>query len=87
MFTGYRSTGYFDEMFDDHTKPRTAYVEVARGMSRMSRATFIARAAQVDRHYANHGITFAHGGREQTFPFDLLPRVIDAADWQTIEAG
>ena len=87
LFSGYRSAGYFDEMFDDQTEPRTVYAEIARGMSRMSRATFTARAAQVDLHYANHGITFAHGGRDQTFPFDLLPRVIDAGEWQTVEAG
>lgn len=87
MFTGYRPAGYFDEMFDDQTRPRTSYAAVARGMQRMSSETFGARVAQVDRHYAAQGITFAHGGREQTFPFDLLPRVIDAEDWATVEAG
>ncbi len=87
LFTGYRPAGFFDEMFDDEIQPRTAYADVARGMSRMSRATFTARTKQVDRHYAAQGITFAHGGDEQTFPFDLLPRVIDAAEWGTVEAG
>ena len=87
MFTGYRPAGYFDEMFDDETRPRSSYAAVARGMQRMSSETFGARVAQVDRHYAAHGITFAHGGREETFPFDLLPRVIDADDWAAVEAG
>ncbi len=46
---------------------RTAYADVARGISRMSRATFATRTAQADRHYATHGITFAHRGQEHTF--------------------
>jgi uncharacterized circularly permuted ATP-grasp superfamily protein len=87
LFTDYRPTGYFDEMFDDDTRLRTSYAGVGRGIARMSPATFSARAAQVDRHYATHGITFAHGGEEHTFPFDLVPRVIDSASWERIEAG
>lgn len=87
QFTDYRPSGYFDEMFDEETRPRTAYARFAHGISRMPRATFTARTAQVGRHYAAHGITFGHGGKEQTFPFDLVPRMIDARDWEGIAAG
>jgi uncharacterized circularly permuted ATP-grasp superfamily protein len=87
LFTDYRHSGFYDEMFDDTTTPRLEYADVAERISRMSRATFNARTAQVDQHYATHGITFAHDGRDQTFPFDLLPRVIDGDGWNDIEVG
>lgn len=87
LFTGYRTSEFFDEMFTPDTRPRAPYEQVARGLGRMSPTTFAARSAEVARHYANHGITFAHGGREATFPFDLVPRVIDGADWAVVAAG
>jgi uncharacterized circularly permuted ATP-grasp superfamily protein len=41
--------------------------------------------------FRNHGITFAvypdAQGTEKVFPFDIIPRVIGAADWARIEAG
>ena len=87
MFTGYETTGWFDEMFDADAAPRPAYAEVARSIGRMPRATFAARTAEVGRQYASHGITFAHGGREQTFPFDLVPRVVEQREWDGVASG
>ena len=41
--------------------------------------------------FRNHGITFAvypdAQGTEKVFPFDVIPRVIEAATWQRLEAG
>lgn len=87
LFTGYQTSGYFDEMFEEDARPRAAYADVARAIGRMPRATFAARSAEVGRHYANHGITFAHGGREETFPFDLVPRIVDRGEWDAVAAG
>ena len=41
----------------------------------------------MDQAYLSQGITFDHGGREQPFPFDLLPRLIPAGEWERLEAG
>jgi uncharacterized circularly permuted ATP-grasp superfamily protein len=87
MFTGYETKGWFDEMFDADAEPRPAYAEVARSIGRMPRDTFAARTAEVGRQYASHGITFAHGGREETFPFDLVPRVVEQREWDGVAAG
>ena len=37
------------------------------------------------------GITFAvygdEQGTEKIFPFDILPRIVSSAEWETIERG
>ncbi len=87
LFTDYSTDDFFDEMFEAPGVPRAAYEHLFSGLSALRPATFAARSALVDRAYLTQGITFAHGGREQPFPFDLLPRLIPADEWVTLEAG
>jgi uncharacterized circularly permuted ATP-grasp superfamily protein len=87
LFTGYRTQGFFDEMFDADDSPRPIYADVTRGLSRITGRGFAARSAEVVRHFTNHGITFGHTGMEQIFPFDLVPRIIPASEWAEISAG
>ena len=46
---------------------------------------------EADQSFFNQGITFTvYGndkGTERIFPHDLLPRIITAAEWETIERG
>lgn len=87
LFTDYTTDGFFDEMFESPDHPRAAYEKLFSGLRMLRPSTFTARSALVDRAYLTQGITFAHGGREQPFPFDLLPRLIPAGEWAAIEAG
>ena len=45
------------------------------------------RADQLSQVFTDRGVTFAHAGEEQPFPLDLVPRVIDAEEWDDIERG
>ena len=74
-------------MFEEPDRPREAYARLFSGLRTLRPATFAARSALVDRAYLTQGITFAHGGREQPFPFDLLPRIIPGAEWRVLQAG
>jgi uncharacterized circularly permuted ATP-grasp superfamily protein len=87
LFDGYESQGAYDEMFVAEDAPRRAYEELFRGLGRMSAEVFAEKNALADAFYLTEGITFAHNGREQPFPFDLLPRLVSAAEWAQIEAG
>ena len=91
LFTGYRTQGFFDEMFDADDSPRPIYADVTRGLSRITGRGFAARSAEVARHFTNHGITFGHTGMEQTFPFDLRaadhPRVGMGGDLRRARAA
>ena len=49
------------------------------------------RQRDADAAFLQQGITFTvygdKGGTERIFPFDLLPRILTAAEWETISAA
>src|SRR5271156_636126 len=49
------------------------------------------RKQAADLSFLNQGITFTVYGREEgtekIFPYDLIPRIITAAEWETVEHG
>ena len=90
-FAPYRADGVFDETFDPDGRPRLGaelLVECLAGLpeDELSRFQRAAEAAML-----NLGITFnvygADGGSERIFPFDIIPRVLTAGEWDTIERG
>ncbi|HEX6987173.1 MAG TPA: circularly permuted type 2 ATP-grasp protein [Planctomycetaceae bacterium] len=90
-FAPYRSDGVFDETFDHEGRPRPGaelLVECLTGLPEDELARF-QRAAEAA--MLNLGITFnvygADGGSERIFPFDIIPRVLTAAEWERIERG
>jgi uncharacterized circularly permuted ATP-grasp superfamily protein len=87
LFTDYAVDGFFDEMFEAPDRPREEYRRLYSGLSTLRPSAFAARSALVDQAYLSQGITFDHGGREQPFPFDLLPRLIPSSEWERLEAG
>ena len=87
LFTDYEVDGFFDEMFEGNDQPREPYRRLFAGLNTLRPSTFAARSALIDRAYLSQGITFHHGGREQPFPFDLLPRLIPASEWAHLEDG
>jgi uncharacterized circularly permuted ATP-grasp superfamily protein len=87
LFAGYAVDGFFDEMFEGEGRPRPEYAPLFAGLRRLRPAAFAGKSALAGRCYVRQGITFTVGGREQAFPFDLLPRLIPAAEWARIERG
>ena len=87
LFAGYTPAGFFDEMFLEAGRPRDHYAHLFRGLSGLAPSAFATKASRIDDLYRAQGITFDHHGRERTFPFDLLPRVIPADEWAHLEAG
>jgi uncharacterized circularly permuted ATP-grasp superfamily protein len=87
LFDGYSVDGHFDEMFEAPALPRHHYAPLFDGLARLRPSTFARKAELAGACYLTEGITFAHEGREQPFPFDLLPRLIPPADWEVLERG
>src|SRR5258708_8819428 len=81
----------FDEMMDLSNQPRTGCGGVIDTMFSMMPAQFTEICARADRMFRRMGVTFnvygAADGSERIFPFDPIPRIIDAATWATLEAG
>jgi uncharacterized circularly permuted ATP-grasp superfamily protein len=91
LFDEYGSTGIgvdaWDEMFDDASAPREPYCDLHDALQSLSVADFDSRAAARDRSFRDQGITFSLSGEERPFPLDLVPRIISAEEWTTVEEG
>src|SRR6202007_2742626 len=83
--------GVFDEMLDTSSRARSGCAPVIEGLLSMPPAHFTEMCASADRMFRRMGVTFnvygAADGTERIFPFDPIPRVIDAATWATLAAG
>src|SRR5205807_4791147 len=72
-------------------RPRPAYRRLYEQLNRLGADELQRRAALAMEMFRNHGVTFAvypdAQGTEKVFPFDVIPRVIDARTWRRLEAG
>ena len=87
LFAGYALQSAWDEMFSGPDAPRPAVLDLYETLSGLSPEEFDERCHERDRSLRDRGITFAHSGEELPFPLDPIPRLIDASEWATIEAG
>jgi carboxylate-amine ligase len=78
-----------DEAIDDRGDPRGPYREVLRTLERIGPKELGARAAARRAEQAAEGIVFRVTGEAvgRPLPFDLVPRIVDAADWARLSAG
>lgn len=89
----------FDEMYAALSPQggdvRPHYQSYAQWLSRQPQATMQARQAEAEMIFRRVGITFAvygekdesGAGTERLIPFDLIPRVIPAHEWQRMQQG
>ena len=81
----------YDEMFTPAGVVRPAYRELARRLDGMTKAEFTRRRRTAEMLLRNHGVTFTvyseNTGIEKVFPFDPIPRLVSAEEWEHIERG
>jgi uncharacterized circularly permuted ATP-grasp superfamily protein len=77
----------WDEMYDSDGEIRPGRTALAAALDMLGPDELLARARLRDAHLSAQGITFTLSGRERPLPMDLVPRIVDAAEWQVIEAG
>ncbi len=91
LFHGYETESFYDEMFEAPGTPRPHYQKLYTRLRDMSAEDFRKRTQLADRALIQQGITFAvygdEKGTEKPFPFDLLPRIIPAREWEFLERG
>jgi uncharacterized circularly permuted ATP-grasp superfamily protein len=87
----YEVGSFFDEMFGENGRPRAAARPLARNIESLPPGELLNRQLAADRALVQAGITFnvygESAGIEKTLPFDLVPRIVAAAEWERIERG
>src|SRR5918992_1246507 len=77
----------FDEMIDANGEVRHPYRAIHSTLTRSTPTELRHIAESLANNYTQAGVTIDVGGVERPFPLDLVPRVIAASEWATIEAG
>ncbi|MCH8627659.1 circularly permuted type 2 ATP-grasp protein [Arsenicicoccus piscis] len=87
LFEDYASApGVFDEMFgEDGLRP--TYAALHQRLCALGSDEVRTRSDYLSSAYIDQGVTFDIGGEERPFPLDIVPRVIAAQQWATVEAG
>src|SRR5258705_13974527 len=84
VFDSYPMAEAWDEMFAAPGQPRSPYRALFAALQPLSGSDLRYRADQLARVFTDRGVTFAYGGEERPFPLDLIPRIIDAVEWDEI---
>src|SRR5262249_8428798 len=81
----------FDEMKGQDGGVRPAYGELARWLAAVPPDVLDYRRREAELIFRRIGITFAVYGeadaQERLIPFDVIPRIMAAAEWQLLEKG
>src|SRR5215470_1369528 len=84
IFDSYSMADAWDEMFSAPGQCRPAYQSLFATLQPLSGTDLRFRADQLARVFTDRGVTFAYAGEERPFPLDLIPRIIDAAEWDRL---
>src|SRR5450432_3330106 len=91
LFSDYKVGQFFDEMFSAPGVPRPHYSRLLASFGEMAAADFERKRNLAATSFLQQGVTFTvyndDQGTERIFPFDLVPRIIPAREWELIERG
>jgi uncharacterized circularly permuted ATP-grasp superfamily protein len=87
----YQPEDFFDEMFSAPGVVRPHYKLLHERIQQLPPEEFDQRRQAIDLSFLQQGITFTvyndDQGTERIFPFDLVPRIIPAKEWEFLEKG
>jgi len=92
LFGGYKiKPGFWDEAMGKGGHIRKQYEALAVGIDVLNDWDLARKESLARELFMNQGITFTvyfeGEGIERIFPFDIIPRIIEAKDWNHIEQG
>jgi uncharacterized circularly permuted ATP-grasp superfamily protein len=90
-FSSYQTDGFYDEMFAADGTPRDHVRLLVDTIESLLGDNLLRYKQAAERLLLQMGITFnVYGdtaGAERIFPFDLIPRIVSAAEWDRVERG
>ncbi len=91
QFTKYHTEGFYDEMFEHDGTARPEAQLLLETIESLEEGQLQRCQHAAERLLLQLGITFnVYGdsaGTERIFPFDLIPRIVRAEEWQWVERG
>ena len=91
LFNSYDTDNFHDEMFVTDKAPRAGARLLKELIESLPDGELLARQAAAERLLLQNGITFNvyndSAATEKIFPFDVIPRIVEAAEWDWIEKG
>jgi uncharacterized circularly permuted ATP-grasp superfamily protein len=90
-FEKYQHDSFYDEMFKPDGSPRSGTALLHQRLLSLSDGDLLRYQQSAERALLNLGITFQvysdTSGSEKIFPFDIIPRIVEASEWKIIDAG
>jgi uncharacterized circularly permuted ATP-grasp superfamily protein len=90
-FDGYETGRFFDEMFVRGGEPRAIASQLAASIESLPEGEILNRQQAAEKELLQMGITFnvygEHAGVEKISSFDIVPRIVGASEWRSIERG
>ena len=90
-FASYEVGSFYDEFLTDAKVARPGASNLMHSIQSLPPGEFARRQAAAERVLMQMGITFnvygEQAGVEKIFPFDIVPRIVSAAEWSRLEKG
>lgn len=87
----YNTVHAFDEMVSEKGQLRPQYESLGQRLDTMGLGELVRRKSRAEKALFSSGITFTlygkEGSEDRILPFDIIPRIIRADEWATLEAG
>jgi uncharacterized circularly permuted ATP-grasp superfamily protein len=83
--------GFYDEMFAANGSPHQGSLALMKKIQSLSAGELRRRQQSAEAMLLSMGITFNvygnEAGVEKIFPFDIIPRIVEADEWERLERG
>ncbi|WP_199464465.1 circularly permuted type 2 ATP-grasp protein [Acaryochloris thomasi] len=87
LFDTYDPEQFYDEYFSAPGRPRPDMESIVQWLQQLSAGDLVQANARAEEVLAQLGATFTFDGEPRVLPFDVIPRVISATEWQRLSAG
>ena len=90
-FSGYEMGRFYDEMIDSNGRPRAGSALLSEFVEGLPAGQLVRHQKAADQAFTRLGINFNvygdESGVDRIWPFDIVPRIVEASDWAYIERG
>ncbi|MGZ8152607.1 MAG: circularly permuted type 2 ATP-grasp protein [Methylovulum sp.] len=91
IWENYKTDGAYDELMYSEFQPRSVSHSLCQYLNSLKKEDIDKRKIAAELAIMEMGISFTvysdEGNIDRAWPFDIIPRIIDAKEWKTIEKG